>query len=125
MNNKQIIENFWATMATNDFYTVAQLLHDEFILEWVQSGERIHGRDNFAAINTYYPAAGKWTFQINHIVAEGDVVVSDVDVSDGKVHDRVITFSTIRDGKILKQIEFWPQPFEAPEWRAKWVEKID
>ncbi|NJN80315.1 MAG: nuclear transport factor 2 family protein, partial [Anaerolineales bacterium] len=65
-----------------------------------------------------------WTFHINHIVAEGDMVVSDVNVSDGKVHDRVITFSTIRDGKIWKQIEFWPQAFEAPEWRVKWVEKI-
>ncbi|MBL8051346.1 MAG: nuclear transport factor 2 family protein [Anaerolineales bacterium] len=124
MNNKQIIENFWATMATNDFYAVAQLLHDEYVLEWHQSGERIRGRDNFAAINTYYPTEGKWTFQINHIIAEDDLVVSDVNVSDGKVHDRVITFSTIRDGKIWKQIEFWPEPFEAPEWRAKWVEKI-
>jgi hypothetical protein len=111
-------------MATNDFYAVAQLLHDDYVLDWVQSGERIRGRDNFAAINSYYPADGKWTFKINHIIAENDMVVSDVDVSDGKVHDRVITFSTIKDGRIWKQIEFWPQAFEAPEWRAKWVEKI-
>lgn len=124
MNNKQIIENFWSTMGTNDFYAVAQLLHDDYILEWQQSGERIRGRENFAAINTYYPANGKWTFKINHIVAEGDLVVSDVNVSDGTQHDRVITFSTIRDGKIWKQIEFWLEPFEAPEWREKWVERI-
>ncbi len=125
MNNKQIIETFWSTMATNDFYAVAQLLHDEYTLEWQQSGERIRGRDNFAAINTYYPAEGKWTFQINHIFVDGDVVVSDVNVSDGKRKDRVITFSTIKDEKIWKQIEFWLESFEAPEWRAKWVEKID
>lgn len=102
MDNKQIIEYFWATMATNDFYAASELLHDDYILEWHQSGERIRGRDNFATINTDYPAEGKWTFQINQIVAEGDVVVSDVSVSDGKRHDRVITFSTIRDGKIWK-----------------------
>jgi len=124
MDNKQIIEYFWATMATNDFYAASELLHDDYILEWHQSGERIRGRDNFATINTDYPAEGKWTFQINQIVAEGDVVVSDVSVSDGKRHDRVITFSTIRDGKIWKQIEFWPDPFEAPEWRAQWVERF-
>lgn len=124
MNNKQVIENFWSTMATNNFYAVAQLLHDEYILEWHQSGERVRGRDNFAAINTYYPTEGKWTFHINQIVVDDDLVVSDVNVSDGKVHDRVITFSTIRDGKIWKQVEFWPEPFPAPEWRAKWVERI-
>jgi limonene-1,2-epoxide hydrolase len=124
MNNKQIIETFWSTMETNDFYAVSQLLHDDYILEWHQSGERIRGRDNFAAINTYYPTEGKWTFHINHIAADGDVVVSDVNVSDGKRKDRVITFSTIKDGKIWKQVEFWPEPFEASKWRAKWVEKI-
>ncbi len=124
MNSKQIIENFWASMATNDFYASAQLLHDDFALEWPQSGERILGRDNFAAINKNYPAEGKWRFTINHIVAEGGMAVSDVMVTDGKRIDRAITFSTIRDGKIWKQVEFWPEPFEAPAWRAQWIEKM-
>lgn len=122
MNNKQILENFWAIMETNDFYTAAQLLHDDFILEWPQSGERILGRDNFAAINKNYPTEGKWHFTINQIIGEGDLVVSDVSVTDGKITGRAITFSTIRDEKIWKQIEFWPDPFEAPAWRTQWVE---
>jgi limonene-1,2-epoxide hydrolase len=123
MNNRAILETFWATMETNDFYAVAKLLHDDYILEWPQSGERIHGRDNFAAMNTAYPAEGKWTFQINHIAAEGELVITDVNVSDGKLQDRCITFSTIRDGKIWRQVEFWPAAFEAPEWRVQWVER--
>ena len=124
MNNKQILENFWATMETNDFYAASQLLHDDYTLEWPQSGERILGRENFAAINTNYPAEGKWHFEINQIVAEGDIVVTNVSVTEGKITGRAITFSTIRDGKIWKQIEFWPDPFEAPAWRAQWVEKL-
>jgi ketosteroid isomerase-like protein len=124
MDNKKILENFWNIMATNDFYAASQLLHDDYVLEWPQSGERIRGRDNFAAINTFYPAAGKWTFHINHIAAEADLVVTDVSVSDGTRHDRAITFSTIRDGEIWKQVEFWIEPFEAPAWRAQWVERI-
>ncbi|MBL0343814.1 nuclear transport factor 2 family protein [Candidatus Villigracilis affinis] len=124
MNPKQVIEKFWQTMEGNDFYAVAQLMHDEFTLEWPQSGERIRGRENFAKLNTAYPAEDKWRFIINSIVADGEVVVTDVSVTDGVKHDRVITFSTIRDEKIWKQIEFWPEPFEAPEWRAQWVERI-
>ncbi len=123
MNNRQVIENFWATMATNDFYAVAGLLHDEFTLEWPQSGEVIRGRENFALINTNFPAKGEWRFKINAIAVENDVVVSDVSVSDGERQDRAITFSTIRDGKIWKQVEFWPEPFDAPAWRAGWVER--
>jgi limonene-1,2-epoxide hydrolase len=124
MNNKQIVESFWEAMADNDFYAAARHLHDDFTLEWPQSGERIRGRDNFAAVNTFYPSDGKWTFQINQIAADGELVVTDVHVSDGKRHDRVVTFSTIRNGRIWKQIEFWPEPFEAAAWRAQWAERI-
>src|SRR5919109_1350396 len=122
--SKQVIERFWAAMQTNDFKRAGELLHDDFILEWPQSRERIRGRTNFVAINENYPAHGRWVFTVHRILAEGDRVVSDVDVTDGVITGRVITFSTIRDGKILHQTEFWPDPFEAPDWRAGWVEKI-
>ncbi len=122
MSSRQIVENFWSMMGTNDFYAAARLLHDEYVLEWPQSGERIRGQDHFAAINSHYPAAGKWQFTIQQIVTEGDMVVTDVLVTDGQRQDRVITFSTVRDGKIWKQLEFWPEAFDAPEWRRQWVE---
>ena len=123
MDNKKLLEHFWDLMRTNDFYTAAELFHDEFMLEWPQSGERIRGRENFAVLNSAFPAEGRWHFTINQIVAEGDMVVTDVTVTDGKRTDRAITFSTIKEGKIWKQVEFWPEPFDAPEWRAQWVEK--
>ena len=125
MNNRQIVENFWKTMADNDFYEASRLLHDDYTLLWPQSGEHIHGRDNFAAINTHYPTEGKWEFTINNILAQGDLVVTDVTVTDGTRVDRVITFSTIRDESIWKQVEFWPESFEAPAWRAKWVVRFE
>jgi ketosteroid isomerase-like protein len=122
--SKQIVERFWATMQTNDFKAVGELLHDDYTLEWPQSGERIRGRANFVAVNENYPAHGRWEFTIHGIIAEGNEVVSDVDVTDGIVKGRVITFSTIKEGKILHQTEFWPDPFEPAEWRAQWIERI-
>jgi ketosteroid isomerase-like protein len=122
--SKQIVERFWATMQTNDFKAVGELLHDDYTLEWPQSGERIRGRANFVAVNENYPAHGRWEFTIHRIIAEGNEVVSDVDVTDGIVRGRVITFSIIQEGRILHQTEFWPDPFEPAEWRAQWIEKI-
>ena len=122
--SKQIVEAFWAAMQTNDFKAAGEYLHDEYILEWPQSGERIRGRANFAAINDNYPAHGRWDFTVHRLIAEDDQVVSDVGVTDGTITARVITFSTIRDGKILRQIEFWPDPFEPALWRAQWVERM-
>jgi ketosteroid isomerase-like protein len=122
-NNKQVVEEFWAAMQTNDFKSAGEFLHDDYVLEWPQSGEQIRGRANFIAINEHYPANGRWEFTIHRIVAEGDEVVSDVGVTDGTITGRAITFSTVRDGKIIYQTEFWPDPFEPPTWRTDWVEK--
>lgn len=36
----------------------------------------------------------------------------------------VITFHTIEDGLIVKQKEFWPDSFEPPLWRRKWMKII-
>ena len=121
--SKQIVESFWAAMQTNDFRRAGEWLHEDYILEWPQSGERIRGRANFVAVNENYPAQGRWEFRVHRILAEGDEVVSDVGVTDGIVNARVLTFSTVREGKILHQTEFWPDPFEAAAWRAQWVEK--
>ena len=122
--SKLIVEGFWAAMQTNDFKAAGEFLHDDYVLEWPQSGERIRGRANFVAINQHYPAHGRWEFTIHRIIAEGDEVVSDVSVTDGAVTGRVITFSSVRAGKILDQTEFWPDPYAPAEWRARWIEKI-
>jgi len=121
---KEIIEQFWARMAANDFQAAAEYLHDDYVLEWPQSGERIRGRTNFVAINENYPAHGPWRFTVHSILVDRDQIVSDVSVTDGVISGRAITFSTIRDGKIIYQLEFWPDPFEPAAWRDEWVERI-
>ena len=118
-----LVQRFWDTMQTNDFRAAGDLLHDDFVLEWPQSGETVRGRDNFAAINEHYPAAGRWRFEIHRILCDGDQVVTDVSVTDDVITGRAITFSTVCDGRILHQTEFWPDPFEPAPWRAQWVER--
>jgi ketosteroid isomerase-like protein len=120
---RAVVTRFWEAMGTNDFAAAAQWLHDDFVLDWPQSGERVRGRDNFAALNTHYPAAGRWVFTLTRLITEGDQVVTDVSVTDGAVQARAVTFSTVRGGKIWRQVEYWPDPFVAAEWRTPWVER--
>src|SRR5262249_8703443 len=123
--NRQLVERFWQTMNTNDWSAVGALLHDEYVLDWPQSGERICGRANFAAVNAQYPAAGPWRFTAQHLVADDQGVASDVMVSAPSVAARVVSFFEVRDGLIWRMTEFWPDPFQAEAWRARWVERID
>lgn len=123
--NRRIVEQFWAAMNTNDFRAAVEWLHDDYVLDWPQSGERVRGRTNFAAINENYPAAGRWQFTIHRLIADEYCVATDVSVTDGLIQARVITFSEIRDGRIVRQTEYWPDPFEAATWRAQWAERVD
>jgi ketosteroid isomerase-like protein len=115
---RNAIERFWETMGTNDFYAVGELLHDEFVLEWPQTHERYRGRANFAAVNANNPAAGRWRFTINRLVAGEADGVTDITVTDGVRVDRAISFFELCDGRIWRLTEFWPEEAEAPAWRS-------
>jgi ketosteroid isomerase-like protein len=120
-----LVEEFWRLMKTNDFRSVGSVLSDDFVLEWPQSNERIRGRDNYATMNKEYPAHGRWQFTVLRIVGNEFEAVSDVSVSDGVQHARAVSFFSIRDEKITKMIEFWPDPFPARDDRKHLVEQIE
>jgi hypothetical protein len=119
-----VVRAYWAAMQTNDFYRAAERLAQDFVLDWPQSNERIRGRANFAALNSEYPANGPWRFTVHTIVGNDDEAVSDVSVTDGVQSARAVTFSQVRDGLIVRQTEFWPEPYAAPANRAHLVEAI-
>jgi len=120
--NRAVVEQFWATMNTNNFRAAGECLHDDYVLDWPQSQERIRGRENFVAINEHYPAAGPWHFVVERLIGDEQGVATEVVVTDGVTTARAITFSVVRDGRIVQQTEYWPDPFAPPSWRAPWVE---
>lgn len=125
MSPVDTVRTFWRLMASNDFASVAAVLAPDYVLDWPQSNERIRGAENFVRMNTEYPAHGRWTFELHRIVDGGDEVVTDVGVSDGVQHARCISFFTVRDGRIVRQVEFWPEPYAAPANRRHLVEAPD
>jgi ketosteroid isomerase-like protein len=121
MMTVQLIRDFWAAFDRFEFEAALPLLHDDFIAELPQSGERFRGRDNFIAFNKAYP--GKWRCTILQLVAQGDKVVTETQVSDGNQTFMAVSFFTLKDGRILHLREFWPDVMEAPAWRAHWTER--
>ena len=58
-------------------------------------------------------------------VASGDLAVLEVglEYADGSVYQGV-SIMEFRDGKLVKETDYFAQPFEAPQWRAQWVERM-
>jgi len=92
----------------------------DYVMEMPQSGERIVGRDTMRAMQEAYPNPPGAT--IRRIVGSGDLFVMEgvADYQGNISHvANIVEFS---DGKIIRETRYYAEPFEAPEWRAAWVE---
>lgn len=57
------------------------------------------------------------------MISDGDLVVAEASMDYGGSKSQAIFLFEFKDGKIAKETAYWSEPFEAPAWRAKWVEK--
>jgi hypothetical protein len=112
-------------MQANDWERAADMFADGFAVDWPCSGERISRREDFVAIQSRYPAAGKWRFDIHRLIVDGGLGVTEFTASDGEQSARAVAFSEVEDGRIARQVEYWAAPYEPPAWRAALVERID
>jgi hypothetical protein len=98
---------------------------EDYVMEMPQSGERFSGRENMRAFQEAYPTPPR-SLQLRRVlVKEGLWVVEGViDYRDGQVYNVVLIFE-LRDGKMWRDRWYFAEPFEAPEWRAQWVERME
>jgi hypothetical protein len=99
------------------------VFHDDAVIEWPQSGERIVGAKGRRAIYGSFPQLP--SISPRRLTGEGDlwVLEADLDYGDGDPYQTVFIFE-LRDGLIVKETAYWSKPFPAPEWRSQWVERI-
>lgn len=120
---RRVVEALWRAIQARDWEGVAALLADDFVCEWPVSGERIRGRENFVAVNRDYP--GDWRIEVRRVIAEGERAASEVAVRIGEKVDVAVSFYELREGRIAREVDYWPEPYAAPEGRAHLVERMD
>jgi len=111
----------WSVSAADEPKTVGAIYHDDVIVDYPQSGERIVGAANLSALREMYPAT--LTFQVKRISGSGDFWVTEYTIEyDGKpVH--TVSIMDFRGDKVAHETLYFADPFEAPSWRAHLVEK--
>jgi hypothetical protein len=97
--------------------------HEDVVIDMPQSGERIRGRDNMKAMQDAYPEPPKVT--VRRIVGSGDLYVVELRSDYGGRIYYVAMIIEFREGKIIRETRYYADPFEAPSWRAQWVEPIE
>lgn len=120
----QKAETIWKLIAAGEWDAVAEQMHEDYVQEWPQSRERIVGKENALAVNRDFPG-GLPSMVFRRTLATGDLAVLEVELTygDGSVYQGV-SIMEFQDGKVIKETDYFAQPFEAPQWRAQWVERM-
>ncbi len=120
---EELANQYWEALNNQDYGALKELYNEDAVQEWPQSGERMVGRDNIIAVNENYPGMPKATPR--RTVASGDLLIAEVTLNYpgdvGTYHS--ISILQLKDGKIAMETDYFGAPFEAPEWRAQWVER--
>jgi hypothetical protein len=115
---RALLERHWGDI--EDQTVVHEIYHDDVVLEFPQSGERIVGVGNLRAMREAYPA--RVTFAIQRMRGRGDFWVTEgIFTYDGRPM-RTVTIMEFRDGKVGRETTYFREPWEPPAWRAKWTE---
>jgi hypothetical protein len=129
-DNSELAAKFEAVLKRNDFAGQAELLReygsDDFVEEWPQSGERLTKAASLRMAEAYPEMSGMSpTFAYKRMIGGGDVFVIEgtIDYGDG-VPVSYVGIGEIQDGKVRKMTEYFANPFEAPAWRADFVERM-
>ncbi|MEV4194442.1 nuclear transport factor 2 family protein [Streptomyces toxytricini] len=126
MKPLEVVAQLWERFAARDWTGVARLLAKDAVIDWPVSGERIVGRANFIAVNSDLAYSEERRVEVLRIVADGDLVVTEVEVPQEHVVYRAVSLWTVRDGEIVGAREYWTSPGQdpAPRWRAHFVEPL-
>jgi hypothetical protein len=100
-----------------------ELRHEEYVMEMPQSGERIRGREKMRAFQEAYPNPP--TMELRRVlVRDGLWVVELISDYGGQIYTPVLIIE-LKNGKIWRDRRYYAEPFEAPEWRAQWIERME
>jgi ketosteroid isomerase-like protein len=123
-NRGRVAEAAWKALGEGDWDAATSYLHDDYVQEWPQSGERIVGPENAIAVNRNFPG-GLPRMRLRRTTSRGDVIVMETELAyaDGSVFHGV-SILELRDGKIARETDYFAEPFDPPQWRSQWVERM-
>ena len=116
------LDRHWAASDANDFETEHDIYHDDAVLEYPQSGERIRGRRNIQASRSAQP--NKKRFSVRRVLGAADLWVSEFILTYDGVPSYTVSIMEFKDGKVARETQYFGDPFAPGPSRAQWAERI-
>ncbi len=118
------IREHYNGLLAGDEAAYTALVHEDFVQDWPQSGERVRGKTACLNIARNYPG-GTPQIRLGRISGADDhwVVEGTSRYPDGTDWHMVAVLE-LRDGLIARETDYFGPAYPAPEWRSQWVEPL-
>jgi ketosteroid isomerase-like protein len=117
------LHSHWAASDANDFAAEHQIYREDAVLEYPQSGERIRTRRNIQASRAAQPNTKRFT--VRRIQGGGELWISELVLTYDADPYYVVSIMEFDAGQVVRETQYFGDPFEPGPSRAQWVERIE
>src|ERR1700684_1300530 len=117
------LNQHWTASESGDFATEHDIYQEDAVLDYPQSRERIVGRHNIQTTRSLQP--NKKRFEVHRITGSGDLWVTEYVLTYDNQPFYTVSIMEFHGAKVAQKTQYCADPFEASEWRKKWVENMD
>jgi hypothetical protein len=117
------LNKHWQASATGDLKAEHDIYDDAAICDYPQSGERILGRANLQALRSHHPDKPSG-FKVKRLLGHGDLWITEYTINYQERPAYTVSIMEFRGGKVVRETQYFADPFEAPAWRSQWVQRV-
>jgi len=115
------LQRHWDASDAGDFEAEHDIYHEDAVLDYPQSGERIRGRRNIQQSRFLQP--NKKRFTVRRMIGSGDLWVTEFVLSYDGVPSYAVSIMEFRDGLVARETQYFADRFDPAPSRAHLVER--
>jgi hypothetical protein len=119
---QMVLQRHWEASDASDFKVEHEIYHEDAVLDYPQSGERIRGRRTIQESRTVQP--NKKRFAVRRIVGSGDLWVTEFTLTYDGIPSYVVSIMQFRDGSVAHETQYFADRFDPAPSRAHLVERV-
>jgi SnoaL-like protein len=117
------LQRHWDASDAGDFDIEHEIYREDAVLDYPQSGERMHGRRKIRESRLLQP--NKKRFSVRRILGGGDLWITEFILSYDGIPSYAVSIMEFREGLVAKETQYFGDRFDPAPSRAHLVELVD
>jgi len=116
------LKRHWDASDASDFAVEHEIYHENAVLDYPQSGERIRGRGKIQESRSVQP--NKKRFRVRRMIGGGGLWITEFTLTYDGAPSYVVSIMELHDGLVSKETQYFADAFTPGASRAHLVEQI-